>query len=131
MTRSQDPQREASKAPVKIQAMAEAAPTNLFRQTAQGLARHQRNNPINVRIVAEQGNERFLGKHRHPCSRMPLPESAEQRSGEKDIADRAEPDDQNIQAIGHGVKVQRQESTVNHKRVERSRSLFTVCRLRP
>jgi hypothetical protein len=108
MARSQDPEREASKAPVKIQAMAEAALANLFREATKGLPRQERDDPINVGIVAQQGDERSLGKHRHPSGRMAMPDSAEQRSGEKYIADRAEPDDENIQAVGHGVKVKRE-----------------------
>jgi hypothetical protein len=49
---------------------------------------------------------------------MAMPDGAEQGSGEKDVADRAESDDEDIGAVGHGVKVQRERSRVNSYRRE-------------
>jgi hypothetical protein len=99
----------ASKAAVKVQTMSKAGGTNLPCQRTERIAGPERKDPINKWIVAHQWGKRFLGHHRHACVGMAMPNCAEKWGREKDVADRAEPDDQNVRSVGHGVKVQREE----------------------
>jgi hypothetical protein len=121
MTGSQSPEGMAAKAAVKVETMSKPGSTNFLCQGSERTSGRERKDPIDIWIVADQRGERLLGNHRHACIRMAMPDCAEERGSEKDIADRAEPDDENVRSVGHGVKVQRQELTVNRKQPKQRR----------
>jgi hypothetical protein len=69
------------------------------------------NDSIHVRVMAEQRDVGLLGDHADAGRRMPEADGAEQRSGQEDIADRAEPHGEHVRRggrVGHGGKVQRE-----------------------
>jgi osmotically-inducible protein OsmY len=49
-----------------------------------------------MRVVTEEGDVFLLGHERNPAVRVTAPNGAEQWSGQKDVADRAEADGEDV-----------------------------------
>jgi hypothetical protein len=95
---------------VKIESVRVLPGSELGCHTGERATRGYPNDALDVGIVTEQWSVGLLGKHGDAGRRMAVPDGAEERSGQEDVADRAEAHGQDVRSSGsvvHGQKLLR------------------------
>jgi hypothetical protein len=91
--RNQEAESPASQIVVQIEQVAVIVTPELGSQPEQGMTRRETEDPVNVRVMAEQRNVLAFCERRDAGSWMRVPDRTQEWRGEENVSDGAEPDD--------------------------------------